>query len=50
MKEKEEEKRALEKERKKKDYLARKMHYLLSTAQVGVPVPDSSGKPLGPIA
>lgn len=34
MKEKEEEKRALEKERKKKDYLARKMHYLLSTAQI----------------
>lgn len=50
MKEKEEVKKALEREKKKKDYLARKMHYLLSTQQVGVPVPDSSCKPLGPLA
>ncbi|XP_062981649.1 spermatogenesis-associated protein 17 [Elgaria multicarinata webbii] len=33
MKEKEEVKKALEREEKKKDYLARKMHYLLSTKQ-----------------
>ncbi|XP_020661063.1 spermatogenesis-associated protein 17 isoform X3 [Pogona vitticeps] len=33
MKEKEEAKKALEREEKKKDYLARKMHYLLSTEQ-----------------
>ncbi|XP_026551535.1 spermatogenesis-associated protein 17 [Pseudonaja textilis] len=34
MKEKEEVKKALEREKKKKDYLARKMHYLLSTQQI----------------
>ncbi|XP_020661062.2 spermatogenesis-associated protein 17 isoform X1 [Pogona vitticeps] len=34
MKEKEEAKKALEREEKKKDYLARKMHYLLSTEQI----------------
>ncbi|XP_054840757.1 spermatogenesis-associated protein 17 isoform X2 [Eublepharis macularius] len=33
MKEREEEKQALEREEKKKDYQARKMHYLLSTQQ-----------------
>lgn len=50
MKEKEEQKKALEREKRKKDYLAQKMHYLLSTVQVGVPVPDSSCKPLRPRA
>uniref|UniRef100_A0A8D2IMI2 Spermatogenesis associated 17 n=1 Tax=Varanus komodoensis TaxID=61221 RepID=A0A8D2IMI2_VARKO len=34
MKEKEEVKKALERKEKKKDYLARKMHYLLSTEQI----------------
>ncbi|XP_054840764.1 spermatogenesis-associated protein 17 isoform X3 [Eublepharis macularius] len=34
MKEREEEKQALEREEKKKDYQARKMHYLLSTQQI----------------
>ncbi|XP_042334736.1 spermatogenesis-associated protein 17 isoform X2 [Sceloporus undulatus] len=34
MKEKEEVKKALERDEKKKDYLARKMHYLLSTEQI----------------
>ncbi|XP_048351329.1 spermatogenesis-associated protein 17 isoform X2 [Sphaerodactylus townsendi] len=34
MKEKEEEKQLLEREEKKKDYQARKMHYLLSTQQI----------------
>nr|XP_003216032.2 PREDICTED: spermatogenesis-associated protein 17 [Anolis carolinensis] len=34
MKEKEEAKKALEREERKKDYLARKMHYLLSTEQI----------------
>uniref|UniRef100_A0A8D0DZS3 Spermatosis associated 17 n=1 Tax=Salvator merianae TaxID=96440 RepID=A0A8D0DZS3_SALMN len=34
MKEKEDLKTALENEKKKKDYLARKMHYLLSTVQI----------------
>nr|XP_020040300.1 spermatogenesis-associated protein 17 [Castor canadensis] len=50
MKEREEKKAALEREEKQRDYQARKMHYLLSTKQVGLPVPDSSRKPLGPIA
>ncbi|KAJ8776252.1 hypothetical protein J1605_015550 [Eschrichtius robustus] len=47
MKEREEKKADLEREEKKRDYQARKMHYLLSTKQVGLPVPDSSRKPLG---
>lgn len=42
MKEREEKKADLEREEKKRDYKARKMHYLLSTKQVGLPVPDSS--------
>lgn len=50
MKEREEKKADLEREEKKRDYQARKMHYLLSTKQVGGPVPDSSRKPLGPLA
>ncbi|XP_006748891.2 spermatogenesis-associated protein 17-like [Leptonychotes weddellii] len=50
MKEREEKKADLEREEKKRDYQARKMHYLLSTKQVGLPVPDSSRKPLGPLA
>lgn len=50
MKEREEKKADLEREEKERDYQARKMHYLLSTKQVGLPVPDSSQKPLGPPA
>ncbi|KAL0608700.1 hypothetical protein AAY473_020984 [Plecturocebus cupreus] len=50
MKEREEKKANLEREEEKRDYQARKMHYLLSTKQVGLPVPDSSCKPLGPLA
>lgn len=48
IKEREEKEAALKREKKKKDYQARKMHYLLSTKQVGLPEPDSSRKPLGP--
>lgn len=50
MNEKEKKKKDLEKKEKEKKYKARKMHYLLSTEQVGIPVPDSSCKPLGPPA
>lgn len=50
MKEREEKKADLEREEKERDSQARKMHYLLSTKQVGLPVPDSSRKPLGPLA
>lgn len=50
MKENEEKMKDLEKKDKEKKYQARKMHYLLSTKQVGGPVPDSSCKPLGPPA
>ena len=50
MKEREEKKADLEREEKERDYQARKMHYLLSTKQVGLPVPDSSQKLLGPPA
>lgn len=39
MKEREERKVLLEREEKQKDYQARKMHYLLSTKQVSLPVP-----------
>ena len=38
MKEREERKVLLEREEKQKDYQARKMHYLLSTKQVSLPV------------
>lgn len=50
MRENEEKMKDLEKKEKKKRYEAQKMHYLLSTEQVGRPVPDSSCKPLGPPA
>lgn len=50
MKEREERKASLEREEKKRDYQARKMHYLVSTKQVGLPVPDSPRKPRGPPA
>lgn len=50
MKENEEKMKDLEKKEKKEKHQARKMHYLLSTKQVGRPVSDSSCKPLGPPA
>lgn len=50
MNENERRKKDQEKKEKEKKYQARKMHYLLSTEQVGIPVPDSSCKPLGPPA
>lgn len=50
MNENERRKKDQEKKEKEKKYQARKMHYLLSTEQVGTPVPDSSCKPLGPPA
>lgn len=50
MKENEDKMKDLEEKEKEKQYQARKMHYLLSTEQVGSPVSDSSCKPLGPPA
>lgn len=50
MKETEERKARLEKEEKLRDQQARKMHYLLSTNQVSLPVLGSSHEPLGPLA
>lgn len=50
MKEREERKASLEREEKKRDYQARKMHYLVSTKQVGPPVPDSPPERRGPPA
>lgn len=50
MKEREERKARLEREEKQRDQQARKMHYLLSTKQVSLPVPGSSHEPPGPLA
>lgn len=50
MQEQEEKKADLEREEKRRDYQAQKMHYLLSTKQVGLPVPDSFRPPPGSLA